>query len=72
MLNYSWKASPNRWGSEFNATLSIGFWNGLHLERRPPDISLDISTYTQDNPGYPMLYDKLTCHLGVGTLHGYP
>ncbi len=30
MLNYSWKASPNRWGRpEFYASFSIGFWNGL-------------------------------------------
>ncbi len=30
MLNYSWKASPNRWGClELNATFSIGFGNGL-------------------------------------------
>ncbi len=30
MLIYSWKASPNRWGrSEFNASFSIGFGNGL-------------------------------------------
>ena len=30
MLNYSWKASPNRWGRpEFNAIFSIGFGNGL-------------------------------------------
>ncbi len=30
MLNYSWKAGPNRWGRpEFNATFSISFWNGL-------------------------------------------
>ncbi len=29
-LNYSWKASPNRWGrSEFNTPFSIGFGNGL-------------------------------------------
>ncbi len=29
MLNYSWKASPNQWGSsEFNASFSIGFGNG--------------------------------------------
>ncbi len=29
MLNYSWKASPNRWGrQEFNATFWIGFGNG--------------------------------------------
>ncbi len=37
MLNYSWKASPNRWGRpEFNATFSIGlgFWNGLAQWRR--------------------------------------
>jgi hypothetical protein len=34
-----------------------------HLEicGGPPDISLDISTYTQDNPRYPMLYYKSTC-----------
>ncbi len=32
MLNYSWKASPNRWGrQEFNTTFSIGFGNGLFL-----------------------------------------
>ncbi len=32
MLNYSWKASPNRWGRlEFNSTFSIGFGNGLRL-----------------------------------------
>ncbi len=30
MLNYSWKASPNRWGRpEFNASFSIGFGNGF-------------------------------------------
>ncbi len=30
VLNYSWKAGPNRWGRpEFNATFSISFWNGL-------------------------------------------
>jgi hypothetical protein len=30
VLNYSWKASPNRWGhQEFNSTLSIGFGNWL-------------------------------------------
>ncbi len=30
MVNYSWKASPNRWGRpEFNAT--IGFGNGLNM-----------------------------------------
>ncbi len=30
MLNYSWKASPNRWGRpEFNASFSIGCGNGL-------------------------------------------
>ena len=34
MLNYSWKASPNRWGRpEFNATFSIGFGNGLAAPR---------------------------------------
>jgi hypothetical protein len=33
-VNYSWKASPNRWGRpEFNATFSIGFGNGLHSLR---------------------------------------
>ncbi len=32
MLNYSWKASPNRWGrSKFNASFSVGFWNGLTM-----------------------------------------
>ncbi len=32
VLNYSWKASPNRWGrQEFNATFSIGFGNGWHI-----------------------------------------
>ncbi len=30
MPNYSWKARPNPWGrSEFNASFSIGFGNGL-------------------------------------------
>jgi hypothetical protein len=30
VLNYSWKASPNRWGRpEFNASFSTGFWNWL-------------------------------------------
>ncbi len=30
MLNYSWKASQNRWGRpELNATFSIGFGNCL-------------------------------------------
>ncbi len=29
MLNYSWKASQNRWGcQEFNTSFSIGFGNG--------------------------------------------
>jgi hypothetical protein len=29
VLNYSWKASLNRWGRpEFNTTFSIGFGNG--------------------------------------------
>ncbi len=46
MLNYSWKASPNRWDrQEFNASFSIGFWDGLsqsssHSHRgRVPDAS---------------------------------
>ncbi len=31
MLNYSWKASPNRRGRlDFNAAFSIRFWNGLY------------------------------------------
>ncbi len=35
MLNYSWKASPNRWGrSEFNTSFSIGFGNGLSFSAR--------------------------------------
>ncbi len=34
MVNYSWKASPNRWGRpEFNTTFSIGFENGLVSEQ---------------------------------------
>jgi hypothetical protein len=34
VLNYSWKAGPNRWGRlEFNATFSISFWNGLTADR---------------------------------------
>ncbi len=34
MLNYSWKAGPNRWGRpEFNATFSMSFWNGLSRPR---------------------------------------
>jgi hypothetical protein len=32
VLNYSWKASPNRWGRpEFDATFSIGFGNDSEL-----------------------------------------
>ena len=39
MLNYSWKASPNRWGRpEFNATFSIGFGNGLDM----PSVAYDL------------------------------
>jgi hypothetical protein len=34
VLNYSWKASPNRWGlAEFSALFSIGFWDGLWYHR---------------------------------------
>ncbi len=40
MLNYSWKASPNRWGRlEFNATFSIGFGNELRRRQAASDSS---------------------------------
>ncbi len=44
MLNYSWKASPNRWGRpEFNAAFSIGFGNGL-------DGGLNSDTFQEMDP----------------------
>ncbi len=43
MLNYSWKASPNRSGClEFNASFSIGFWNGLNSVNSVNLVLLDL------------------------------
>jgi hypothetical protein len=56
VLNYSWKANPNRWGRpEFNTTFSIGFGNGLisyvkiqALASRMCDVVYDVIRFIYD------------------------
>jgi hypothetical protein len=75
VLNYSWKASPNRWGSpEFNALYSIGFGNrdGLTTVTTESQCGLGMAAcnfkFKLAPRGHPTLLSRpstlcLVCHL---------
>ena len=47
MLDYSWNAGLNQWGRlEFNATFSIGFWNGLNYGNPGIELTMETKSYT--------------------------